>query len=194
MLWLNVTIPMSTLIAIKGSSVRFLWNYFTASFSNLMGSPFMLLLVSRTRTTAHRSSALCSNSASCPVGPPRVGRWSSITLPSLGYGRYTGIYVSLVGVRIDRFFPGRNGHCSLLVTVIVLSTSVGRLVDGVFVRSVCAVVYSVRGAILLCPTLFSFAVGEQVQMPLIAVGILHVVATKKGRDHSCPFGLWGRLL
>ena len=34
------------------------------------------------------------------------------------------------------------------------------------------------------PTLFSFTVGELVLMPLIAVGILHVVVTKK--DGSDP--------
>ena len=34
--------------------------------------------------------------------------------------------------------------------------------------------------VFLLPTLFSFTVGELVLMPLIAVGILHVVATKKG--------------
>ena len=38
-------------------------------------------------------------------------------------------------------------------------------------------------------TLFSVTVGELVQMPLIAVGIFHVVATKKGRVESRPFGL-----
>ena len=57
------------------------------------------------------------------------------------------------------------------------------------VRSVGAVVYCVREVVFLLPTLFFFAVGELVQMPLIAVGILHLVATKKGRDYSRPFGL-----
>ena len=47
------------------------------------------------------------------------------------------------------------------------------------VRSVGTVVYCVREVVFLLPTLFSFAVGEQVQMPLVALGIFHVVATKK---------------
>ena len=56
------------------------------------------------------------------------------------------------------------------------------------VRSVCAVVYCVREVVFLLPTLFSFTVGEQVQMSLVAVDdvfsvpLLHVVATKKGRE------------
>ena len=51
--------------------------------------------------------------------------------------------------------------------------------------SVCAVIYSVRGAVFFMATLFSVTVGEL--MPLIAVGIFHVVATKKGRELLPPF-------
>ena len=53
------------------------------------------------------------------------------------------------------------------------------MVSRTCVGFVCAVVYFVRGAVFFMATLFSFAVGEQVQMPLIAVGILHLVATKR---------------
>ena len=55
------------------------------------------------------------------------------------------------------------------------------MVSRTCVGFVCVVVHSVRGTVLLCPTLFSLTVGEQVQMLLIDVGIFHVVATKKGR-------------
>ena len=51
------------------------------------------------------------------------------------------------------------------------------------VRSVGTVVYCARGAVFFMATLCSVTVGEQVQMPLIAVGILHTVATKKGRNN-----------
>ena len=43
-----------------------------------------------------------------------------------------------------------------------------------------SVVYSVRGAVFFMATRFSFAVGEQVQMPLIAVGMLW--QQKKGQE------------
>ena len=74
--------------------------------------------------------------------------------------------VELIGTFI---FLGLGWHGSFLGSVLLM----------LGFRSV---VYYGRGAILLCPTLFSVTVGEQVLMSLVAVGIFHVVATKKGRE------------
>ena len=83
----------------------------------------------------------------------------------------------VVGVELTGtfIFLGLGWHGSFLASVLLM----------LGFRSV---VYYVRGPVFLCPTFFCFTVGEQVLMSLVAVGIFHVVATKKGGSNPALLG------
>ena len=72
------------------------------------------------------------------------------------------------------------------MTVIVLSTSVGRLVDGVFVRSVALLFILSVGRFFMSDPFLFYGRGADADATDCRG---HLVAAKKGRDHSRPFGL-----